>query len=353
MFKTLRNNKGSTLIIYVVMVAALLSMTAVVVDTGSVMVQKQRMQNAVDAAALAAARNLPNADEAADAANRYMELNGFSADDITITFTDSNKAITIKSRKTVTYTFARILGLSSTTINTYAKAQCATLGRAFNYTIFSGSKTATLSLNGSKYYVGGSVHTNSSFNANGSNITITGACEAVKTITVNGGSISIPTRIPNASTIAMPDFSETIRQQAEAYGQIYNGNKTFNGSSIDVSAPIYVNGNVTINGSKFKGIGCIFATGSITFNGSSQNMSTSDAVCIYSQTGSITLNGSAATIDGILYAPNGSIIMNGSSQSVNGRIIANTVNLNGSNIRIIGGTNELNSLPSSVVKLIG
>ena len=352
MFRTLRNNRGSTMIVYVVMAVALLSFSAVAVDIGSVMVQKQRLQNAVDAAALAAAHDMPDTAAATATANRYIRLNGFSLSDITVSFSDGNKSITVQAHKKVEYSFARILGLDGKTINPSAKAQCGSLGSAFNYVIFSGSTTNTLTLNGSQYNIQGSTHTNSYFSANGSNITITGRCEAVKTITVNGSSINIPTRIPNAANIAMPDFSETIRLQAEAAGTIYNGNKTFNGSSIDVNEPIYVNGNVTINGSKFKGVGFIFATGSITFNGSSQNMSGGDSVCIYSKTGNITVNGSAAVIDGILYAPGGSITLNGSSQRVNGRVIGKTVNINGSSISVIGSDDDLECLPTTVVKLV-
>lgn len=340
------------MLIYVVMASVLLGFSAVALDTGSVMIQKQKLQNAVDAAALAAAQELPNTTQAVAAANRYAELNGFSRSNITVTFADNNKTVIINSSKRVEYTFARILGLDSKVVNPSAKASMGSLGRAFNYTIFSGSTTSSLNLNGSQYNIQGSTHSNANFNANGSNITITGACEAAKNITINGSSINVPTRIPNAGVIEMPDFSETIRLQAEAAGQIYNGNKTFNGSSINVDAPIYVNGNVTINGSKFTGVGCIFATGSITFNGSSQNMTGSDAVCIYSESGNITVNGSAATIDGILYAPGGSITLNGSSQRINGRVIGKTVNINGSSISVVGGTSELNSLPSSSVKLI-
>ncbi len=97
-------------------------------------------------------------------------------------------------------------------------------------------------------------------------------------------------RFPHADFVDMPDFSETIRLQAEAAGQVYIGNKTYNGSSIVVD-PIYVNGNVTVNGSSFVGKGCILATGNITFNGSNLNASTSDAVCFYSKNGNIIVNG--------------------------------------------------------------
>ncbi len=353
MFAALRNNRGSTMVIYAVMATVLLGFSAVALDTGNVMIQRQKLQNAVDAAALAAAQKLPNTSQASAAADRYVELNGFPSSIITVTFSDSNKSVTVKSNKRVEYTFARIFGLDSKVVTTSAKATVSSLGDAFNYVIFSGSKTTSLTLNGSQYDITGSVHTNNSFYANGSSLTITGACEAMGTISVNGSHIDIPNRYPNSSYIGMPDFSETIKLQAQAAGNYYVGNKTFNGSSIDVNEPIYVEGNITINGSGFTGIGCLLATGTITFNGSSQNISTNDAVCIYSKTGSIYINGSSSTVEGILYAPNGSIVMNGSHQTVNGRVIADRVNMNGSDftITVKGSIDDLKCLPPKYVKL--
>lgn len=352
MFKALRNNRGSAMIIYACMFVVMLGMAAVAVDTGTVAVAKQRLQAAVDAAALAAAQELPDTSAATSAANRYVTLNGFSPSDITVSFENSGKTIVIHATRKVDYTFAKILGISSTNLGLTAKAACAQLGGAFNYAIFSGSQTSSLTLNGSSYTITGSTHTNYNFIANGSNNKITGACEAAGAITVHGSGNGIATRIPGADIISMPDLSETIRQQAEAAGQIYVGDKTFNGSSIDLSSPVYVDGNITINGSKFTGVGFLFATGNITFNGSSLKMSTGDSVCIYSQNGNIRMNGSGAQIDGILYAPGGAVTMNGSSQTVHGRVIAKTVNMNGSGTTVTASTADMNCLPSSYVKLI-
>lgn len=352
MFKALRNNKGSAMIIYVFMFVALLGIAAIAIDTGTVVVKKERLQNAVDAAALAAAQQLPNTTAAAAAAQKYVAFNGFSASDITITFADSNKTIIIKANKQVDYSFAKILGISGTDVTLSSKAACAQIGGAFGYVLFSGSQTSMLSLNGSSYTISGNAHTNANFTANGSSNTISGSCEAVGNITVNGGNNHIDKRVPHASVVTMPDFSDSIKQQAQACGQLYNGDKTFNGSSIDVTEPLYVNGNITINGSKFKGVGFLFATGNITFNGSSIKMSSGDSVCIYSKSGSIRVNGSGAAVDGILYAPGGGITMNGSNQVVHGRVIGNSVILNGSGIQIIGSAADVNCLPSSYVKLV-
>ncbi len=348
----LKSQKGATMIIFAAAITALLAVCATVTDIGTVIIEKQKFQSAVDSATLAAAQELPDTTKARNIANHYIQENGYNASEISISFSDSNKTIKVEGIKTVNYIFAKILGFDSTSISPKASATGGSLGGAFNYALFSGSSSSAMTINGSSQYIFGSSHSNKNFVANGSNITITGACEAVTTIKVNGSQNDISTRIPNSAYVEMPDFSEIIRQQATASGQIYNGNKTFNGSYMDLDSSIYVNGDVTVNGSHFRGNGCIFATGNITFNGSNLNETSDDSVCFYTKNGNITVNGSNATFDGILYAPNGSITMNGSNQTVNGRVIGNTVTFNGSSLNVISGTNELTSLPSSGVKLV-
>jgi Flp pilus assembly protein TadG len=347
-----KSRKGTSLILFAIALSSLMGFCALVVDIGNVSVEKQKFQNAVDSATVAAAQELPDTAKATTTANHYIQLNGYTSSDVSISFEDSNKTINITGTKTINYLFAKVIGYNNTTIHPAASATVGSMGEAFDYALFSGSTTRNLTINGSSQYIDGDVHTNLSFIANGSRLTITGTLEAVSMITTNGSQINIGARDPDADVIPMPDFSDTIKLQAEQAGQSYNGDRTFNSSNINLDSPIYVNGNVTVNGSHFTGKGCILATGTITFNGSNLNSTTDDAVCFYSKSGNITINGSNAVFDGILYAPKGSITMNGSNQTVNGRVIANTVTFNGSNLNIIGGTNELSSLPSNGVALI-
>ncbi|MDR3552320.1 MAG: pilus assembly protein TadG-related protein [Clostridia bacterium] len=351
----MKRKKGAVTVIFVFAFTLMMFFAAIVIDMGRVEIEKTKMQNAVDAATLAAALDLPDTVQATAAANHYVELNGYSSSNITVSFSSSNTIVSVKSTKNVNYTLARVIGLNSTDVVTGASAQTQTIGAAFDYALFSGSSSATLTLNGSGLSVSGSTHSNASFIANGSCLTITGACEAVKTITVNGSGINILNRYPNSASISMPDFSDTIKAEAQQAGTYYNGDKTFNGSSMCVDEPIYVNGNLTVNGSNFTGKGCILATGNITFNGSNLTAS-SNAVCFYSKTGSITVNGSGITLDGVLYAPaaspNGNILLNGSNQTINGRIVSNTVTINGSGLKVTSSSSDLACLPKGGTKLI-
>lgn len=346
------NKKGSSMILFSVAMVLIMGLTALVIDVGNVALQKQKFQNAIDAATLAAAQELPDRAGAIRVAKQYVELNGFDESDISIDFSNDDSTISITANKKIDFFFARIFGFDSMTTSINSSASMQSMGVAFNYVLFSGSRNDTLNLNGSNFYIKGSTHSNRDFNANGSRLTITGACEAVTTIRINGSNINVNTQIPNASYVEMPDFSETIRLRAEQSGNSYHGNKVYNSSYLNVDSPIYINGNVTINGSHFSGKGCILATGDITFNGSNLNQSSNDAVCFYSQNGDITINGSNAKIEGIIYAPNGTVTFNGSNQTINGRVIANKIRFNGSSVSIIGGTTELKSLPSHGVKLV-
>lgn len=352
MTKLLKGNKGSSTIIFALTLTVIAGMSAFVMDIGLVVLEKQKLQNAVDATALAAAHELPDTSKAGSVANNYIQLNGYTPSDINMTFSNSNKEISITGTKTIEYTFAKVLGFNNTTVLSSATAICDTIGGPFNYALFSGSTTDTLSLNGSNFYIDGSVHTNYKFVMTGSNQTITGACEAASTIKITGSNNDVKVRVPDAPIMEMPDFSEMLRVEAEKAGQAYVGDRTFNSSNIDVNSPIYVDGNVTINGSSFTGKGAILATGNITFNGSNVNSTGNDAVCFYSKNGNITINGSNAILDGIIYAPEGSVTMNGSNQTIHGRIIAQQAPFNGGNSSIISGTYDLKSLPSYGIRLV-
>ncbi|MDP4183362.1 MAG: pilus assembly protein TadG-related protein [Bacillota bacterium] len=350
--KFLKSNKGASVIIFSLALTVVIGMSAIVVDIGNVVVERQKLQNAVDSAALAAAQELPDKQRAIEVANKYIADNGFTPEDINVSFSDDDTKLIVNGNKDVQFLFARILGLDSKNTKCNATAMTGNIGQALDYVLFSGSASTNLIINGSKTYVNGNSHTNAGFIANGSMQTITGACEAVKTVVVNGTHMEIDDRVPNAPYVDMPDFSETIRLQAEKAGTLFDSSKTYNGSNINVDEPIYVNGNINVDGSHFKGKGCILATGDITINGSNLYDSQEDSVCFYSKNGRIIVNGSNIELNGIVYAPNGSIILNGSNQTIMGRVIGKTLVFNGSNLTVDGADVNLGGIPSKGTRLI-
>lgn len=350
--KYLKSKKGVSVIIFSIALTVVLGMSAVVVDIGNVAIGRQKLQNAVDSAALAAVQELPNRDKAKDVVNEYITKNGFTTDDIKVTFSDDSTELLIEGNKNINYLFARFLGLKGKNTRCNATALTGNIGQALDYVLFSGSTSTNLIINGSQMYVNGNSHTNAGFIANGSKQTITGDCEAVKSVVVNGSQMDINKKVPNAPYVDMPDFSEAIRVQAEKSGRYYNSNKVFSGSHLSVDEPIYVDGDLTVNGSHFKGKGCILVTGNITFNGSNLYDSTKDSVCFYSKNGNITINGSNINLNGIVYAPNGSITMNGSNQTIMGRVIGETLVFNGSHLTVDGAEANMGGIPSKGARLV-
>lgn len=346
----LKRNDGNSMVIYGIMLSFLLGIGALVVDIGRVAVEKSRLQNALDAAVLAAVRELPDRNSAEAVALEYIEKNGFSREDVIITFENNDREIHIQGNKEIEYFVAKVIDFDSVTIAPRAAA-AGGAGQAFDYALFSGSTTQAMIINGGGTDITGSTHTNHEFILHGGKVTITGSCEAVRTLTITGNNVYIGEMVPNAPFVDMPDFTDIIKEQAQSCGTYYNSGKVYD-NNVTVNSSIYVNGEININSARFAGTGCILAKNSIVFNGSSLYSAPTDAICFYSETGNIIFNGSGAEIHGIIYAPNGTVIFNGSDQTVYGRVIAKNIIFNGQGLKVVAGSNDLQSLPIKTVKLI-
>jgi Flp pilus assembly protein TadG len=343
-----KDENGVVIVVVALLISVLLGFTALVVDVGAVFTEKQKLQNAIDAACLAGAQDLPNTSQATTTANNYIQLNGYQPSDISISFSGANSKINIAGVKQVSYTFARILGFTQTDVSTHAVAEkTAGLGAAFDYAIFSGNKVPDplsfsvdgsnkLVMSGLTNVVNGSIHGNYNVDANTSTIIENG--EGVGTVIGN----NIAHKIPGAPYIPMPDFSSvvpTIKAQAIAAGQYYPGNfSSANATSLNLTQPVYIEGNANLTGISFSGAGCIYAGGKITITGSSTSYAAGSSVCIYSgytsplkSNAAIDFAGSDKSFKGILYAPNGSILVTGSNYTFNGSVVGSVVDVSGSN----------------------
>ncbi len=192
----------------------------------------------------------------------------------------------------------------------------------FDYAMFSDN---SITFNGSKNYVEGSIHANDSFTANGG-LTVTENVEA-KSFTLNGKN-DFGEKIITSEDIDINKVPSYITEQLKVTDPL-NGEQNFHSDKIKLNKSIYINGGATFDAPSFEGVGTIKTTGNIIFNGSAHYNSGNDDVCFYSQNGNIIINGSGSEIYGSLYAPNGSIIFNGSNVKVYGRVIGKSINLNG------------------------
>lgn len=348
------NERGSVVVLFALALTALAGLAGLVVDVGYLYWQHARLQNGVDAACLAGAARLPNTGSADSAADTYARSNGLDPAKLASAFSQSNSRLDLTYTESFDTFFMRVFGLDSVAIKV-AAAAALKAGGPFGFTIFSGSDTNILPINGSSLYVDGSVHSDQQLRINGSGITITGNAEAAgrdgtnPDIITNGTNINIlGSRTEDAARIDMPNYTSYVQSIAT---QVYSTGQTFNGNNIDVGGSMTVNGNVSFNGTGLtytaSGDGILMATGNITNNGNNITQSSGGELLLYSSDGNITINGNNITIDGTLYAPHGSVTINGNNITINGRVIGNTVTINGTGNKVCGEANPVTVLPGT------
>lgn len=112
------NQRGSVEIIVVFGMVALLAAAALVMDFGLVAVNKIKLQNALQNAALSGAHFLTESETAARAvALDYFEANGEDKTQATVAVLNNNRRIEVSSTQTVDFFIARVFGINSTTIS--------------------------------------------------------------------------------------------------------------------------------------------------------------------------------------------------------------------------------------------
>lgn len=121
--KTMMDSKGNVTILLAVVMVAMLGFTALVIDVGMIFVEKARLDQALDAAALAGAHDLPlGADVATLSAQAYLTLNHIAVADATIEILDGDKTIKVSGNKVVKHFFAPVIGIDQTTVKSASKA---------------------------------------------------------------------------------------------------------------------------------------------------------------------------------------------------------------------------------------
>lgn len=124
------DQRGFSLVVLSVGMAALFGFTALVTDIGLLVLNKEKISNAVDAAALAGAQELPSKPELAiTTAINYAQINGYSPDQPKVSACDGhqNTKLTVSATKQVNYIFARVLGINAGVVSARASARVAGL----------------------------------------------------------------------------------------------------------------------------------------------------------------------------------------------------------------------------------
>ena len=157
-----KKEEGAVLVFVALLMVVLLAFTALAIDFGTAYYQRQKLQTACDAAALAGVQYLPNTTKAKDVAEEYLK-NNFSQDaTVTVEFLDTNQKIRVSAEYKSDTTFGQILGSKNIGVTTHAAAGTKTItvaGGDFPYLLYSQEDGGTLNLGG-KCHINGAVHSN-------------------------------------------------------------------------------------------------------------------------------------------------------------------------------------------------
>lgn len=125
-----RRQDGSAAVLVALALVVLLAMVGTVTDVGLVFLYKYRLSNALDAAALAGAQELPeNPEKAREKAREYAEKNGVDPATITVEISDDGREIRVAGEKEVQLLFAKVLGYTKSRVNGTSAARVGGITR--------------------------------------------------------------------------------------------------------------------------------------------------------------------------------------------------------------------------------
>ena len=213
--------------------------------------------------------------------------------------------------------------------------------KGLNYTLFTGSK-GQQSLYVNEAMMKGSVHANGDFFFQGTRLGLEGTLESAGSITLRTAdgkdTQTVCSRVEDAEEIDMPDLIPELDKALEDTARCYEGNQVFNSDAVTLNEPVKVNGSAMFQSTSFEGHGVICAGEDVTFQCGSVVTDKDAGMFVVSRQGDITVNGSTVTMNSVLYAPNGTVNINTGEFHLKGRIIARSVNINGTLIRLMQTT---------------
>lgn len=218
-----------------------------------------------------------------------------------------------------------------------------------NYLIYSLSNEKPVVINHETALISGSV-----YSANQLEFTGNGSCMVDDTVNT---ALTVKDNITcgNISNdkLTIPDYTAMLSDSL-LYDDCYSENVALDNMEYDISKGLFTEGSLILDQTTLKNNGYIKAVNNIKYNALSSNKSGYN-VFMYSEKGDIYIQGANITLNGIFYAPNGKIEINAKNLTVNGMIIANSVELNGTEVSINKLTDEkiLNFEPSFDIKVTG
>jgi cytoskeletal protein CcmA (bactofilin family) len=335
-----RNQNGQIVVLMALLIPVIFGFIALSIDLGYFVFQKDRMQHAVDLSALGAIQKTGiNPVEVIATAIDLSEKNGIQKNELTINHpyaADINKLELIATRN-VEFYFLPFIGIDSQVITVNAVAErkqktiIQTTSTTFDYAVFSGSSSSTMTMRGNGTTVTGNIHSNDSIRIMGNDHVING------NVTAKNGVQSFNTTVKgliNQTAPIVPMVQVDFNAYQALATKTYPTNTIF--SNMDISGVWMVNGNCQINGGLVTGKGILLVNGDLQISGNGLQYLTSDNQLAIYVKGNVQITATGTNIKGTLYAPNGNIRIAGSGNTFYGALIANSIEWAGADVTING-----------------
>ena len=325
------------LVVVAVALSVLMAFGALAIDGSLLYLESSRLQTALDAGVLAGASMLPDTTAAKREAEYYIEQNGFSSDQVTISFENQNMVITAVGREDVQAGFSAVMGKETSAVSTSASAEKYKANNLwpYDYLLFSGDPNYTFTMGGN-FDIGGSIHSNGSLYASPGWGRIAGAAEACNEVYINKWTMTAGSQMPGAPYIEMPDFTAVETQtrptkpalpaRPGTYVNLGSGNLPWNAYQTFSSYTV-MTGNTTINCTEAAINNTMHCMGSLNISGKAV-LNSGNTLYV---DGNLTI-GNRAILNGNIYV-NGDLKISGGAPvcTLNGNLfVTGTITFGGS-----------------------
>lgn len=380
------SEQGSIPVLVALSLTVLFGFAALAMDFGMMAACKQSMQNAADAAALAAAADLATGGSGMvqTTTSTYAAVNGFdpASDDISMEVQTTRNTVTVTLRQDMTLGFSTVLtGVRTRTVAASATAEATTIFGGCPYALFAGQRIEDsgtgITVTGNNIEINGNIHSNSDINMKNAVLSSGSVATAVRNVSPStsgwyGNSIALDmpsypsfetamSRMPGYVMLAGDitikknegGFAALVDMALEQFEALGGSSQTLYSDGLC----IHVTGSLTFQGNGSSTYYADFpitlvVEDSIDLNGASMESSVDAPLYIMSKNGDITVNGGGATFTGILFAPNGDVTINGNSALFVGQIVAQNIRKAGGKITVTYQNDIDRFLPATKVHLI-
>lgn len=124
----MKNEQGAVIVLVAIYMTIVMGLLALVIDAGSLYLEKSRLQKAVDLAVLAGMQNLPDQPtRALEAAQTTARANELLSNEVTIAIREEGAVLHAEAERLVPFTFAKAIGFSSQVVTASATGRVGSL----------------------------------------------------------------------------------------------------------------------------------------------------------------------------------------------------------------------------------